>query len=58
MYGNNYDRYGLRIKSGFLETGNYENFNNKSYDINEQYGLSGENEFFVEELEVFLIIFE
>ena len=58
MYGNNYDRYGLRIKNGFLENGNYENFKNKSYDINEPFGLSGENEFFVEELEVFLITFE
>ena len=58
MYGNNFDRYGLRIYSGFLEKGNYENFKNKSYDTNDQFCLSGENEFYVDELEVFLIIFE
>ena len=58
MYGNNFDRYGLRIYSGFLEKGNYENFKNKSYDTNDQFCLSGENEFYVDELEVFLIVFE
>ena len=58
MYGNNFDRYGLRIYSGFLEKGNYENFKNKSYDTNDPFCLSGENEFYVDELEVFLIIFE
>ena len=58
MYGNKLDRYGLRIHSGFLEDkNNYENFGKKSYNVPQQFALSGENIFFCEELEVFQIIF-
>ena len=37
MYGNNNDRYGLRIHTNFLNENNYENFKNKSYDTPEEY---------------------
>lgn len=59
MYGNNDNRYGLRVAPGFLEDkNNYEHFGKKSYDVPENFGLSGENIFFVEELEIFKIVFE
>ena len=58
MYGNGFNRYGLRIPSKFLEKGSYENFDNRSYDTPDKYCLNGESEFNVDELEVFQIIFE
>ena len=59
MYGNRDNRYGLRVYPGFLENkNNYEHFGTKSYDVPENFGLSGENIFFVEELEMFQIVFE
>ena len=59
MYGNNDNRYGLRVVPGFLEgKNNYEHFGKKSYDVPENFGLSGENIFFVNELEMFKIVFE
>ena len=58
MYGNNNNRYGLRIVSSFLEgKNNYENFGKKSYNVPAQFTLTGENLFIVEELEIFQIIF-
>ena len=58
MYGNGFNRYGLRIFSGFLDKKNYENFNNKSYNTPNEYCLSGRNDFYVKELEIFQIIFK
>ena len=58
MYGNNNDRYGLRIHNNFLNEKNYENFDNKSYDTPEKYCFTGKNDFSIEELEIYLIIFE
>ncbi len=58
VYGNNDDRYGLRIFDEFSEKENYENFGKKAYDVPNQFCLSGDNIFYVEELEVYNIIFE
>ncbi len=58
VYGNNDDRYGLRIFDEFSEKENYENFGKKAYDVPSQFCLSGDNIFYVEELEVYNIIFE
>ena len=58
MYGNNNDRYGLRIHTNFLNENNYENFKNKSYDTPEEYCLTEKNIFNIDELEIYLIIFE
>jgi hypothetical protein len=58
VYGNNKNRYGLRIFPGFLkDKNNYENFGKKTYNVPEQFSLTGENIFFVEELEIYQIIF-
>ena len=58
IYGNNNDRYGLRIFAGFLENKNYENFAKKRYNTPNKFSLSGENSFYVDELEIFKIIFK
>ena len=59
MYGNRNDRYGLRVKHEFLdeEKKNYENFGKKTYNVPENFSLSGENVFYIDEFEVFQIIF-
>ena len=58
IYGNNGDRYGIRLKSKFLEKNSFENLDSKVYDTPSSFCLSGKNIFLVKEVEVFQVIFE
>ena len=58
IYGNNNDRYGIRLFSKFLTKNSYENMNTKVYNTPSDYCLNGNNIFVVREVEVFQVIFE
>ena len=56
-YGNNGDGCGIYLKNNFLTNGGHENHTSKAYDTDSQYCLSTEENFSVEEVEVYNIIF-
>jgi hypothetical protein len=56
-YGNNGDGCGIYLKNNFLTNGGHENHSSKAYDADSQYCLSTEENFSVEEVEVYNIIF-
>ena len=58
VYGNNGDGKGIYLSSSFLYDYCTENQSNRVYDVSSDYCLSGENEFLVEEVEVYQIIFD
>ena len=58
IYGNNNDRYGIRLLNNFFEKNNFENMATKIYDTPSNFCLSGNNIFLVKEVEVYQIIFE
>ena len=58
IYGNNYDSQGFYIVDQYLTNKSYENHSTKVYNVSSNYCLSGEESFYVKELEVFQIIFE
>jgi DNA gyrase/topoisomerase IV subunit A len=55
-YGNNGDGCGIYLKNNFLTNGGHENHTSKAYDTDSQYCLSTEENFSVEEVEVYNII--
>jgi hypothetical protein len=55
-YGNNGDGCGIYLKNNFLTKGGHENHKSKAYDADSQYCLSTEENFSVEEVEVYNII--
>ena len=57
IYGNDHDGKGLFLFSGFLSRKNKENNSTRVYDVPSNYCLSGEEEFYVEEVEVYQIRF-
>ena len=57
VYGNNGDGKGIFLYSGFLNKKSYEDLSSKIYDISSNDSLSGENEYVVDEVEVYQIIF-
>ena len=56
-YGNNGDGCGIYLKNNFLTNGGHENHTSKVYNIDTKYCLSKEENFNVEEVEVYSIIF-
>ena len=56
-YGNNGDGCGIYLKNNFLTNGGHENHASKVYNIDTKYCLSTEENFRVEEVEVYSIIF-
>ena len=57
MYGNNDDRFGVRLLNGFLGRNSYENLESKAYDVSSKFCLAGNNIFLTEDVEVFQVIF-
>ena len=57
MYGNNDDRFGIRLLNGFLKRNSYENLESKAYDAPTKFCLTGNNIFLTEEAEVFQVNF-
>ena len=57
IYGNNNDRYGIRLFSNFFEKNSFENMATKTYNTPSNYCLTGNNIFLVKEAEVYQIIF-
>ena len=57
IYGNNNDRYGIRLFSNFFEKNSFENMATKAYNTPSNYCLTGNNIFLVKEAEVYQIIF-
>ena len=57
MYGNNDDRFGIRLLNGFLGRNSYENLESKAYDVPTKFCLTGNNIFLTEEAEVYQVIF-
>ena len=59
VYGNNKDGYGLVLYNNFLKINkNFENHYSRVYNVPSDFCLSGENEFEVEEVEVYQVIYE
>jgi len=56
-YGNNGDGCGIYLKNNFLTKGGHENHASKAYNTDSKYCLSTEEDFSVEEVEVYSIIF-
>ena len=56
-YGNNGDGCGIYLKNNFLTKGGHENHASKAYNTDSKYCLSTEEDFSVEEVEVYNIIF-
>ena len=56
-YGNNGDGCGIYLKNNFLTKGGHENHASKAYNTDSKYCLSTEEDFSVEEVEVYKIIF-
>jgi hypothetical protein len=57
-YGNNGDGCGIFLRDNFLTNGGHENHTSKVYDADSKYCLSTEENFIVEEVEVYYIIFK
>ena len=57
-YGNNGDGCGIFLRDNFLTNGGHENHTSKVYDADSKYCLSTEENFNVEEVEVYYIIFK
>ena len=57
-YGNNGDGCGIYLKNNFLTEGGKENHTSKVYNVDSQYCLSTEENFSVEEVEVYYILFK
>ena len=57
-YGNDYDSKGFYLYNNFLKNTNIENHSTRVYDVPSDYCLTGEQNFGVEEVEIFQIIFE
>ena len=57
-YGNNGDGCGIFLRDKFLTNGGHENHTSKVYDADSKYCLSTEENFIVEEVEVYYIIFK
>ena len=57
IYGNNNDRYGIRLFSNFFEKNSFENMATKAYNTPSNYCLTGNNIFLVKEAELYQIIF-
>ena len=55
-YGNNGDGCGIYLKNNFLTEGGKENHTSKVYNVDSQYCLSTEENFSVEEVEVYYIL--
>ena len=59
VYGNNRDSCGVCLEKNFLKTkDNFENHKTRVYNVPSDFCLSGENEFEVEEVEVYQVIYE
>ena len=56
-YGNNGDNNGICLKPNFLKKVNLENHESKVYNVPEDFYLSGEKTFNIEDVEVYQIIF-
>ena len=56
-YGNNGDGCGIYLKNNFLTNGGHENHSSNVYNVDSKYCLSKEENFNVEEVEVYNIIF-
>ena len=56
-YGNNGDNNGICLKPNFLKKVNLENHESKVYNVPEDFYLSGEKMFNIEDVEVYQIIF-
>jgi len=58
VYGNNGDAAGLFLQNNFLHsTGNYENHETRVYNVPSDYCLTGQNNFNIEEVEVYQVKF-
>ena len=57
VYGNNGDGGGIYLRGNFLKAKNHESHFNRAYDVPSNYYLSGGEEFEVEEVEVYQVIF-
>ena len=58
IYGNNFDGKGMYFASGFFKNACRENQSTKVYDVPSDHCLSGENDFYVDEVEVYNLAFE
>ena len=58
VYGNNGDGNGIYLTKSFLNDYSIEDHSNRVYDVSSDFCLSGQNEFLVEEVEVYQIIFD
>ena len=56
-YGNNGDGCGIYLKNNFLTEGGHENHLSKVYNVDSKFSLSEEENFEIEEVEVYNIIF-
>ena len=56
-YGNNGDGCGIFLRDNFLTNGGHEDHASKVYDADSKYCLSTEENFEIEEVEVYNIIF-
>ena len=58
VYGNDGDGKGIYLNDGFLKQSNREEQSTKAYDVPSDYCLTGQRDFWVNEAEVFQIIYE
>lgn len=58
VYGNNADSKGIYLHNGFLNRVSKENHCTRVYNVSSDFCLSGESEFYVEEVEVYQVIFD
>jgi len=56
-YGNNGDVCGIFLRNNYLTKGGHENHKSRVYNVDSQYCLSTEENFEIEEIEVYNIIF-
>ena len=57
-YGNNGDGFGIYMYNNCFKSGGIENHKTKVYDVPSNNYLTGENQFEIEEIEVYQIVFE
>ena len=59
VYGNKGDGCGVYLPNNFLSSNfNRENHSNKVYNVPSDHGLTGENDFEIQEVEVYQVIFK